>query len=186
LQAFPARMEDARRFSVPAGGDDGPNGFSKAKRIGLWFPRTWAIRRGASGFQPFGWRPALSLMVDGLHDQLSLLKTKRAAIGDDPRTAVLDQSIERLALSEMAARREALYTELEAASIRVRNLQAAIHAHRICLRDHAERCTRVDDVAVMLAQCDRWSASSLPPTTATPGDIQTARRQWLAEFAELK
>jgi hypothetical protein len=122
---------------------------------------------------------------DGL-TEIETLKTRRNGSDDPARIAFLDVEIERCALSAMAARREALYTELEAASVRVRNLQAAIHAHRICLRDHAERCTRVDDVAVMLGQCDRWSASSLPTATATPEDVQTARRQWLAEFAELK
>jgi hypothetical protein len=118
--------------------------------------------------------------------ELETLKARRNGTDDVARIAFLDVEIERRALSELASRREKLFDELAAASIRVRNLQAAIHAHRICLRDHAERCTRFDDVPVMLAQCDRWSASSLPPTTATPGDIQTARRQWLAEFTELK
>jgi hypothetical protein len=118
--------------------------------------------------------------------QLETLKTKRNMTDDPARIKLLDVEIERRALSELAARREKLFDELTAASIRVRNLQAAIHAHRICLRDHAERCTRFDDVPVMLAQCDRWSAGSLPPCTATPEDIQTARRQWLAQFAELK
>jgi hypothetical protein len=121
-----------------------------------------------------------------LEKQLATLKTKRSMTDDPDRIAHLDVEIERRALSEMAARREALYTELEAASIRVRNLQAAVHAARICLREHAERCTRFDDAAVMLAQCDRWSSSSLPPTTATPGDVQTARRQWLAQFEEMR
>jgi hypothetical protein len=117
--------------------------------------------------------------------EIETLKARRNGTDDVARIKLLDVEIERRALSELAARREKLFDELTAASIRVRNLQAAIHAHRICLRDHAERCTRVDDVAVMLGQCDRWSAGSLPCSTATPGDIQTARRQWLAEFAEL-
>jgi hypothetical protein len=121
-----------------------------------------------------------------LEQQLATLKTKRSMTDEPGKIALLDVEIERRALSELAARREALYTELEAASIRVRNLQAAIHAHRICLREFAEQSTRFDDVPVMLAQCDRWSAGSLPPCTATPEDIQTARRQWLAQFAELK
>jgi hypothetical protein len=120
-----------------------------------------------------------------LEQQLEQLKRRRSLHDDEDRIRLLDVEIERRALSELAARREALYDELAAASIRVRNLQAAVHAHRICLREFAERCTRVDDVPVMLALCDRWGMSSLPPTTATPTDIQEARRQWLAQYLEL-
>jgi hypothetical protein len=130
-------------------------------------------------------RPALLQGDELLETQLATLKTKRSMTDEPGKIALLDVEIERRALSVMAARREALYIELEAASIRVRNLQAAVHAHRICLREFAETCTRPDDAKVMLALCDRWGMSSLPPTTATPGDVQEGRRQWLAQLAEL-
>ena len=119
-------------------------------------------------------------------DQLSLLKTKRAAIGDDPRTAVLDASIEKLALAQMAAEREKLFEELTLASLRVRSLTAQIHGCRIFLREHSEQCADPDDARKLMAQVERWSASSMPTCAASPEEIQAARRHWLQMFSELR
>jgi hypothetical protein len=121
-----------------------------------------------------------------LEQQLATLKTKRAAIGDDPRTSVLDASIEKLALQAMVDARERIYSELETASLRVRSLTAQVRAASIFLREHSEACKDPDVAARLMDQVNRWAAGSMPSTAASIDDIQASRLQWLAQFAELK
>jgi hypothetical protein len=120
-----------------------------------------------------------------LLEQLDQLKRRRSLHDDEARIKLLDVAIERRALSELAARREALYRELETASLRVRTLTAQIRGASIFLREHSEKCGDPDVAQRLMAQIERWLAGSLPTCTPSVDDIQSARRQWLAQFSEL-
>jgi hypothetical protein len=105
---------------------------------------------------------------------------------DEPgKIALLDASIEKQALFEMACDRERLWRELETASLRVRVLQAQVHACRICFRERSEGCGDPDMAARLMSHVERWGAGSMPTCTASPTDIQEARGHWLRTFTEL-
>jgi hypothetical protein len=93
---------------------------------------------------------------------------------------VLDVSIEKLALSEMANARERLYRELETASANVRRLQALVRSHQIEFGEYAsklEAAGRIDEAQVLTRQAACWAAGSMPTCAPSIDDIQSALRR---------
>jgi hypothetical protein len=172
VQAFLAHMEDRPPVF-------GPGGWVTAVRGSPW------VSGSLGGAGLLAVASAAFLQGEFMETQLQQLKTKRAVLGDDPRTAVLDQSIEKLALNSMVAAREKLFDELTAASLRVRTLTAQIRGASIFLREHAEACKDPDVAAKLMAQIERWLAGSMPSTAASPSEIQEGRGYWLRVYREM-
>jgi hypothetical protein len=120
-----------------------------------------------------------------LLEELETLKRRRSLHDDEARIRLLDVAIERLAVNALIAGRERLSRDLEIASANVRRLQAQVHAARIVLRERSEACKDPDEAKRLLAQVERWSASSLPTCVASPEEIQASRRCWLQQLEEL-
>lgn len=120
-----------------------------------------------------------------MHEQIETLKRRRSLHDEEDRIKLLDKEIDRLAVDALIAGRERLYRELEIASANVRRLQAQVHAARIVLRERSESCGDSDEAKRLLAQVERWSASSLPTCVASPEEIQASRRCWLQELEGL-
>jgi hypothetical protein len=118
-------------------------------------------------------------------EQLDQLKRRRSLHDEEDRIRLLDREIERLAVDALIAGRERLSRELEVASANVRKLQAQCHAARIVLRERSEQCGDPDEAKRLMAHVERMSASSLPTATASPEEIQSARRCWLQQLEEL-